>query len=111
MVDFGYAFSVILVLCIGIVCILGTVKLFLMVCDYIDSVRNKKIGEHDRFEKLRTYAASRLKDRAWDRYSQEWYPDFSESALDILVGDPIDFPPGSEGYQKKMDRLYDMLTK
>ena len=111
MVDFGYAFSVILVLCIGIVCILGTVKLFLMVCEYIDGIQIKKIGEHDRFEKLRMYAASRLKDRAWDRYSQEWYPDFSESALDILVGDPIDFPRGSEGYQKKMDRLYEMLTK
>lgn len=111
MVDFGYAFSVILVLCIGIVCILGTVKLFLMVCDYVDSIQRKKIGEHDRFEKLRMYAASRLQDGAWNRYSQEWYPDFSESALDILVGDPIDFPKGSEGYQKRMDRLYDMLTK
>lgn len=111
MVDFGYAFSVILVLCIGIVCILGTVKLFLAACDYIDRIQMKKIGEHDRFEKLRTYAASRLMDRAWNRYSQEWHPDFSESALDILVGDPIDFPSGDKGYQMKMDRLYDMLTK
>lgn len=111
MVDFGYAFSVILVLCIGIVCILGTVKLFLMVCDYVDSIQRKKIGEHDRFEKLRTYAAARLMDRTWNRYSQECYPDFSESALDILVGDPINFPKGSEGYQKRMDRLYNMLTK
>ena len=111
MVNFAYAFSVILVLCVGIVCILGTVKLFCMFCDYIDSVQRKKIGEHDRFEKLRTYAASKLKDRMWCRYSQKWYPDFSESALNILVGDPIDFPQGQEGYQKMMDRLYDMLTK
>lgn len=111
MVDFGYAFSVILVLCIGIVCILGTVKTFCMICEYIDDIQRKKIGEHDRFEKLRMYAAARLMDRAWSRYSQEWHPDFSESALDILVGDPIDFPKGSEGYQKRMDRLYDMLTK
>lgn len=111
MVDFGYAFSVILILCIGIVCICGTVKLFLMVCDYIDIVQQKKIGAHDRFEKLRMYAASKLKDRMWNKYNQEWYPDFSESALDILIGDPIDFPCGQEGYQKKMDRLYEMLTK
>lgn len=33
------------------------------------------------------------------------------SALDILVGDPTDFPSGDKGYQMKMDRLYDMLTK
>lgn len=111
MVDFGYAFSVILVLCVGIVCILGTVKLFFLFCDYIDSVQRKKIGEHDRFEELRTYAASRLKNIAWDRYSQEWYADIPEGVLDLLVGDIIDFPKGSEGYQKKMDRLYDMLTK
>lgn len=111
MVDFGYAFSVILVLCVGIVCILGTVKLFCLFCDYIDSVQRKKIGEHDRFEKLRTYAASRLKNIAWNRYSQEWYADIPEDVLDLLVGVIIDFPKGSEGYQKKMDILYDMLTK
>lgn len=111
MVDFGYAFSVILVLCIGIVCLLGTVKIFCAVCEHIDRIQQKKIGEHDRFERLRTYAAARLVDRAWSRYGQEWRPDFSESVLDILVGDPIDFPKGSEGYQKRMDRLYDMLTK
>lgn len=111
MVDFGYWFSVILIVCIGTFCICGTAKLFYMVCEYINSVQRKKIGEHDRFEKLRTYAAARLMDRAWNRYCQEWHPDFSESALDILVGDPIDFPKGSEGYQKRMDRLYDMLTK
>lgn len=111
MIDFGYAFSVILVLCIGIVCILGTVKIFCAVCEYIDRIQKKKIGEHDRFEKLRTYAEARLMDRAWSRCAQEWHPDFSESVLDILVGDPIDFPKGSEGYQKRMDRLYDMLTK
>lgn len=111
MVDFGYAFSVILVLCIGMVCILGTAKIFCAVCDYIDHIQQKKIEEHDRFEKLRTYAASRLKNIAWDRYSQEWYADIPEGVLDLLVGDIIDFPKGSEGYQKKMDRLYDMLTK
>lgn len=111
MVDFGYAFSVILVLCIGIVCILGTVKLFLAACDYVDRIQMKKIGEHDRYEKLRDYAASRLKKSLCSPYTGEWYEDFSEKALDILVGDPIDFPKGSEGYQKRMDRLYDMLTK
>ena len=111
MVDFGYAFSVILVICIGMVCILGTAKLFCLICDCIDSIQRKKIGEHDRFERLRMYAASRLKNIAWDEYSQEWYADIPDRVLDLLVGDPIDFPKGSEGYQKKMDRLYDMLTK
>lgn len=101
----------IFVACFGLFCMVCTFKIAMLLWDYIDNKRAMKIGEHDRFEKLRTYAASRLKDRAWNRYSQEWYPDFSESALDILVGDPIDFPRGSEGYQKKMDRLYDMLTK
>ena len=112
MVDFGYAFSVILVLCIGIVCILGTVKIFCAVCDHIDRNQRKKIGEHDRYEKLRSYAASRLKSSAWwSEYYQEWSDGFSETVLDILVGNPIDFPSGDKGYQMKMDRLYDMLTK
>ena len=101
----------IIVACFGLFCMVCTFKIAMLLCDYIDNKRAMKIGEHDRFEKLRMYAASRLQDRAWNRYSQEWHPDFSESALDILVGDPIDFPRGSEGYQKKMDRLYDMLTK
>lgn len=112
MVDFGYAFSVILVLCIGMVCILGTAKIFCAVCDYIDHIQQKKIEEHDRFEKLRNYAASRLKSSLWwSEYQQEWYDGFSETVLDILVGDPIDFPSGDKGYQMKMNRLYDMLTK
>lgn len=101
----------IFVACFGLFCMVCTFKIAMLLCDYIDNKRAMKIGEHDRFEKLRMYAAARLMDRAWSRYSQEWHPDFSESALDILVGDPIDFPKGSEGYQKKMDRLYDMLTK
>lgn len=101
----------IFVACFGLFCMVCTFKIAMLLCDYIDYKRAMKIGEHDRYEKLRNYAASRLKDRAWNRYSQEWHPDFSESALDILVGDPIDFPRGSEGYQKKMDRLYNMLTK
>lgn len=111
MFDFGYAFSLIAIVCVGIFCIFGTFKLSAYIFDYLESVSIRKDQERERFKNLREYAASRLKDRAWDRYSQEWYPDFSESALDILVGDPIDFPRGSEGYQKKMDRLYDMLTK
>lgn len=111
MFDFGYAFSIILVLCIGIVCILGTVKMFCMVCDYIDVIQRKKIGEHDRFETLRSYAASKLKNKAWNKYSREWYAVIPDSVLDLLVGNPVYFPGGSEGYQKKMDRLYEMLTK
>lgn len=101
----------IVVVCFGLFCMVCTFKLSMLLWDYIDNKRVMKIGEHDRFEKLRTYAASKLKDRMWCKYSQKWYPDFSESALNILIGDPIDFPQGQEGYQKMMDRLYDMLTK
>lgn len=100
------------VACFGLFCMICTFKIAMLLCDYMDNKRAMKIGEHARYEKLRNYAASRLKSSMWwSEYQQEWYDGFSETVLDILVGSPIDFPSGDKGYQMKMDRLYDMLTK
>lgn len=102
----------IFVACFGLFCMACTFKIVMLLWDYIDNKRAMKNGEHDRYEKLRNRAASMLKSNIWwSEYSNKWYDGFSETVLDILVGSPIDFPSGDEGYQMKMDRLYDMLTK